>query len=362
MDILQLIDRLEELFNAAKAVPFTHNVVVDEDRMLELIDQMRIAIPEEVKKAQQVMAQRDRVMAQAQEEANRTLQLSRDKADQLVQKDMIVQEAQRRADQIIGQARAEAEATRVDADNYVVDTLMQLQDQISKLSGQVSNGIRMVQEDQMRKASSTGVSENEGSIKSNIPVKCDGDVFYLTRFINASLLDLQPECCFLGISQADKDPRAQKQQPDPDHRHGCIECICIIHAAPGMSGPHRILNGQCKQPKQNGRCAASYFIFIGFGFRKVHALPDDGNFEEQENGKREKRGVYHHIHRHGLAAQHARSIDVESAQRHACNQCLDAHKICIRCAFDEFDGRPNLPNPNGNCSQHEEDVQPLVWN
>jgi hypothetical protein len=161
MDILQLIDRLEELFNAAKAVPFTHNVVVDEDRMLELIDQMRIAIPEEVKKAQQVMAQRDRVMAQAQEEANRTLQLSRDKAEQMVQKDMIVQEAQRRADQIIAQARAEAEATRVDADNYVVDTLMQLQDQISKLSGQVSNGIRMVQEDQMRKASSSGVPEKE---------------------------------------------------------------------------------------------------------------------------------------------------------------------------------------------------------
>ena len=151
MDILQLIDRLEELFNDAKALPFTHNVVVDEDRMLELIDQMRIAIPEEVKKAQQVMAQRDRVMAQAQEEANRTLQLAREKADQMMQKDMIAQEAQRRADQIFSQARAEAEATRADADNYVVDTLMQLQEQIAKLSNQVSNGIRMVQEEQMRK-------------------------------------------------------------------------------------------------------------------------------------------------------------------------------------------------------------------
>ena len=161
MDILQLIDRLEELFNEAKALPFTHNVVVDEDRMLELIDQMRIAVPEEVKKAQQVMAQRDRVMAQAQEEANRTLQLARDKADQLVQKDMIVGEAQRRAEQIVSQARAEAEATRADADNYVIDTLMQLQDQIAKLSGQVSNGIRMVQEDQMRKSSSVPTSVSE---------------------------------------------------------------------------------------------------------------------------------------------------------------------------------------------------------
>jgi vacuolar-type H+-ATPase subunit H len=151
MDILQLIDRLEELFNDAKAVPFTHNVVVDEDKMLELIDQMRIAIPEEVKKAQQLVAQRDRVMAQAQEEANRTLQIARDKADQLVQKDIVTQEAQRRADQILAQARAEAEGVRADADNYVLDTLMQLQDQIAKVSNQVNNGVRMVQEDQMRK-------------------------------------------------------------------------------------------------------------------------------------------------------------------------------------------------------------------
>ena len=69
MDILQLIDRLEELFNDSRAVPLTRNVMVDEDKMLDIIDQMRIAIPEEVKKAQQLLAQRDRVMAQATEEA-----------------------------------------------------------------------------------------------------------------------------------------------------------------------------------------------------------------------------------------------------------------------------------------------------
>jgi len=159
MDILQLIDRLEELFNDAKAVPFTHNVIVDEDRMLELIDQMRITIPDEVKKAQQVVAQRDRINAQAQEEANRTLQLARDKADQMAQKDMVVQEAQRRADQIIAQARSEAEATRADADNYVIETLMQLQEQVEKMSNQVSNGIRMVQEDQMRKSNAVSVPD-----------------------------------------------------------------------------------------------------------------------------------------------------------------------------------------------------------
>ena len=63
MDILHLVDRLEELFNESRPIPLTHNVIVDEDRMLDLIDQMRVAIPEEVKKAQQVLSQRDRIMA-----------------------------------------------------------------------------------------------------------------------------------------------------------------------------------------------------------------------------------------------------------------------------------------------------------
>jgi len=151
MDILQLIDRLEELFNDAKAVPFTHNVVVDEDRMLEIIDQMRIVIPDEVKKAQQVLSQKDRVMAQAQEEADRTLVLAREKAEQVAAKDNIVVEANRRAEAIINQARADAEATRRDADDYVVDTLVQLQDNLEKVLNQVRNGVLTLQQERVRR-------------------------------------------------------------------------------------------------------------------------------------------------------------------------------------------------------------------
>jgi len=151
MDILQLIDRLEELFNDAKAVPFTHNVVVDEDRMLEIIDQMRIVIPDEVKKAQQVLAQRERFLAQAQEEADRTLVLAREKAEQVAGKDNIVVEAQRRADQILAQARADADATRDDADDYVVEKLIELQDSLEKALNQVRNGVLAVQQDRVHK-------------------------------------------------------------------------------------------------------------------------------------------------------------------------------------------------------------------
>ena len=100
MDILHLVDRLEEILNQARPLPFTHNVIVDEDRILDLIDQMRVAIPEEVKKSQQLLAQRDRMLAQAQEEANRTLAIAREKSEQLVERDAIVQAAQARAERM----------------------------------------------------------------------------------------------------------------------------------------------------------------------------------------------------------------------------------------------------------------------
>ena len=94
--------------------------------MLSIIDQMRVSIPDEIKKAQQLLAQKDRVLAQAQEEANRTLQLAREKADQLIEKDAIIQSAQGRASQVIDQARRDAKISRDEADQYVISSLSSL--------------------------------------------------------------------------------------------------------------------------------------------------------------------------------------------------------------------------------------------
>ena len=141
MDILHLVDRLEELFNQSRPIPLTHNVIVDEDRFLEIIDQMRISIPDEVKKAQQVTAQRDRVLAQAQEEAARTIALAKQKADEAIDRDAIVQAAQARSEQILAQARGEAEGLRREADDYIVEALGSLENELSQLLNQARNGI-----------------------------------------------------------------------------------------------------------------------------------------------------------------------------------------------------------------------------
>jgi cell division septum initiation protein DivIVA len=152
MDILHLVDRLEELFNEGRPIWFTHSVSINEEKFLDIIDQMRVTIPDEIKKAQQLLNQRDRILAQSQEEANRTLQLAREKGEKVVEKDSIVQAAQARSEQIISQARNEAEATRRDADTYVLETLTKIESEVEKYLNQVRNGIQVLQADpQVRK-------------------------------------------------------------------------------------------------------------------------------------------------------------------------------------------------------------------
>ncbi|HNY18524.1 MAG TPA: hypothetical protein PKV59_00395 [Flexilinea sp.] len=148
MDILNLVDKLEELFSQGRSIPMTHNVIVDEDRMLDIIDQMRISIPDEIKRSQQILAQRDRILAQAKEEHDRTIEIAKEKREQLTSSSEITAEAKKRADQIISQAYTEAEVIKREADKYALDTLKRLELEMDRTINQVRNGIRTLQRDQ----------------------------------------------------------------------------------------------------------------------------------------------------------------------------------------------------------------------
>jgi vacuolar-type H+-ATPase subunit H len=145
MDILHLVDRLEELFNESRPIPLTHNVIINEDRILDIIDQMRVTIPDEMKKAQQVLSQRDRVLAQAQEEANRTLSIAREKSEKMLERDSLAKAAKVQADEIISKALSESEKSRRDADKYVIDTLTRIEYELERMLNQARNGILALQ-------------------------------------------------------------------------------------------------------------------------------------------------------------------------------------------------------------------------
>jgi hypothetical protein len=144
MDIQHLVDRLEDLIDEGRHMPFSKQTLIDEERALEIIDQMRISIPEEIEKAARVLAQRDRILAQANEEAARLVQLARERGEQLIDREALVQAAQSRAANIVEAARQEAEGITDDADGYVLETLTNLEQQLAKILAVVRNGINQV--------------------------------------------------------------------------------------------------------------------------------------------------------------------------------------------------------------------------
>jgi cell division septum initiation protein DivIVA len=147
MDILHLVDRLEELINSGFHIPLTGETAVNEERFLDLIDQLRVAIPDEVKKAQQVLTQRDRLMAQAKEEAERTVELGRERMDSLVDQSAVTSAAQAHAEKIVAQARDDADGIRQEADDYVLESLSRLESEMNRLLLQVRNGINKLNEE-----------------------------------------------------------------------------------------------------------------------------------------------------------------------------------------------------------------------
>ncbi|HEY4689024.1 MAG TPA: ATPase [Anaerolineae bacterium] len=167
MDILHLIDRLEALLNEGRHMLLTKGVVVDEQRAWDIIDQMRITIPEEIKKAKRVNQERDRIIAQAHEEASRITELAREEASGLVSDHELTHNAQVRAETIVERARHDAEAIKADADDYVMQQLSELDITLTKTLSVVRNGLARLQGERQAMAMRSAQEQAESSTKES---------------------------------------------------------------------------------------------------------------------------------------------------------------------------------------------------
>lgn len=156
MDIQLLLDRLEESLNESTRVPMSAYLLVNEDKIFSIVDQMRVAVPEEVKRANRVEAEKDRILAQAKEEAERIRELARQEADELVKRDNIVVAAQQRAEVLLERAARDSDALRQDADVYVVDVLNGIEGDLLRVLTVVRNGLHKVEGEQAERAARLG--------------------------------------------------------------------------------------------------------------------------------------------------------------------------------------------------------------
>ena len=168
MDILHLIDRLEEAIKGNKRLPFGGLRLVDERRIWPLLDQMRISIPDEVRRAERIMREKERTLAQAHEEAERIVALARNEAARLTADHSIAQDAERRAIAMRERAEREAESTRAGADDYAFDVLCKLEQELKRALTVIENGIRTIQVERERSKSKPPVEEGLDSDGSEI--------------------------------------------------------------------------------------------------------------------------------------------------------------------------------------------------
>lgn len=141
VDILYLLDQLEEVLGAGSRLPFTSRTLVDEQEILDILDQIRVSIPEELKAARRVAQERDQVLADARAEAERLVREADQHAAGRVSDHALVRSAEARAAEIEERAERHAEQVRQEAEAYAYRVLERLREQIHQVGQTVERGM-----------------------------------------------------------------------------------------------------------------------------------------------------------------------------------------------------------------------------
>jgi hypothetical protein len=146
-DISLLIDQLQTLVNDSRRLPMTSGAVVNKEECLLIIDQMQVAIPQQIAEARRILEERDEIIARAEQEARMILERAQEEAKLLVDERGLVEEARARSLAIDEEAKRNAEKTMRGADEYAIRVLGELEDQLIALQSTIRNGLEVLQQD-----------------------------------------------------------------------------------------------------------------------------------------------------------------------------------------------------------------------
>ncbi len=140
-----LLERLESLVATGTGVPRTRKVLVDKDDVLDLIDQLRVAVPEEVHAAKRINAEGERIIEKANEEAARIAARAQETAAYLIGERGLTEAAQAEGQRILEEAQRVADGVRLGADEYAAEILGELESEVRKSLAGIEKGIGVLQ-------------------------------------------------------------------------------------------------------------------------------------------------------------------------------------------------------------------------
>ncbi|HEU5375974.1 MAG TPA: hypothetical protein VFV38_11080 [Ktedonobacteraceae bacterium] len=145
MDILYLVDRLENLIAGSRRMPLVNQIIIKETDILNIVDQLRTTIPDEIKQARRLIQDKERILAKAQAEANALLARAREESEQAVNREGLLKAAEVRSVELVRRAEEEAEQLKNEADGYVVETLRALRDHLTSIETDLGRSILSIE-------------------------------------------------------------------------------------------------------------------------------------------------------------------------------------------------------------------------
>jgi hypothetical protein len=163
VDILHLIDRLEEIVSEGRRVPVGGGVVVSRQRIIDLIERMRVAVPREVYEARDVIEQREAAIDEGRRQAQDLLSRAHDELENRLNETEVVKAAHERSRQLtldaerrvrdllqaaeeqarqrLDESQAQSRQEMKEADVYALQTLRKLEEQLEGFLTTVRNGV-----------------------------------------------------------------------------------------------------------------------------------------------------------------------------------------------------------------------------
>lgn len=124
MTVNDILDTLEDLIDSAWKIPMTNGKsAVSTDEIQNLIDDMRLALPKEIKQSKMIVKDRKDILSDAKKEAENIVDEAKKRASILVRDSEITKQAQQQAIQTLAQARTQAKELRETANKYVENML-----------------------------------------------------------------------------------------------------------------------------------------------------------------------------------------------------------------------------------------------
>ncbi|OPX84189.1 MAG: hypothetical protein A4E53_03965 [Pelotomaculum sp. PtaB.Bin104] len=140
MDLLSALNELEELIESSGKIPLTRKVLVDEERMFDLVDKIRTTIPEEIRQAKWIIQEREKVLNDSQKEAVRIMEDAQRQLEKQADDSEITRQAKVMAEEIILKAEAIAREIREGARSYADEILANLEESMGKMLSQIEQG------------------------------------------------------------------------------------------------------------------------------------------------------------------------------------------------------------------------------